>query len=61
MVVSCGTLDTNMETYTLDCEGIGDTVEVFRKYNLVKYDPRESVINLAEIYVYGREVPLGIF
>ena len=49
LVRSCGKIMAVRETYHITCDAIGDTVELTKPFT----DSEESLINIAEIYVYG--------
>ena len=55
IVKSCGVFTTNKETYNMNCNSQGNVVEIFKKYNAATYQAYDFLINLAEVYVYGRE------
>ena len=46
VVTSCGTITEEQDIYTFDCEGVGDTVELWS-------EPWIQEQNIAEIMVYG--------
>ena len=49
LVRSCGKIMAEHETYHITCDAMGDTVELTKPFT----DSEESLINIAEIYVYG--------
>ena len=46
VVTSCGTITKELDIYTFDCEGVGDTVELWS-------EPKIGQQNIAEIMAYS--------